>query len=297
MTAPKTDRLRGDLWAVVSASATGGGFIAAKAAMESITTLTFNAYMFFIGSVIILIDASISGKLRETLVVTRRQLFFLFIIAVIFCGSTFCLFTAISLSEPATVSFLSRLELIFIILFAMIFLKERINPAESIGLLLVIAGIIVMRYGASVELSKAVALVTGASVLFGAAEVLIKSQIRWINYRTFIFYRGIFMSAIFLIVGLVFDRITWVTDGKLLLILVAAGFFLPYLGRLGYIKAMKYINISRASIINQSQPFFAAAAALAILGTFPPMKEIVGGLLIVAGVITIKLIEKRRALT
>jgi len=57
---------------------------------------------------------------------------------------------------------------------------------------------------------------------------------------------------------------------------------------------MKSINISRASIIVQSQPFFAAAFALIILGTFPPPKELIGGLLIVAGVITIKLIEKRR---
>jgi len=281
------------LWAVVSASATGGGLIAAKAAMQTINPLSFNTYMFFIGAMIILVDAAVSGKLKQTLTVTGRQLLFLFIIAAIFCGSTFCLFTAVSLTEPATVSFLSRLELVTTVLFAVIFLKERFNPAEISGLLLVVAGIIVMRYGASVELSRAVALVSFAAVLFGAAEVLIKSQIRWINYRTFIFYRGIFMTLIFIAAGLISDSFIWVDDLGLWPILIAAGFFLPYLGRLGYINAMKYVNLSRASIIVQSQPFFAAVTALVILGTFPSLKETAGGILIVAGVILIKLLERR----
>jgi drug/metabolite transporter (DMT)-like permease len=224
----------------------------------------------------------------------RRFLFLSFVISLLFAAATFCLFTAISFSEPATVSFLSRLELIAVLFFAAIFLKERINLAELSGLVLVIAGIVVMRYGASLELSRAVTLVTAASLMIGAAEVLIKSRIDWISYRSFIFYRGVFVTAICLIAGLVTDRIVWVTDGNVILILIIAAILLPYLGRLGYLKAMKHIKISRASIIAQSQPFFAALVALAILGTFPPLKEIVGGLLIVAGVITIKLIEKRR---
>jgi drug/metabolite transporter (DMT)-like permease len=294
MTGPKTDRLRGDFWAVISALATGGGLVIAKSALETINPLTFNAYLFFLGSVVILVDASFSRAIKETIIIRPRQAFFIFVISLLFAAATFCLFTAISFSEPATVSFLSRLELIAVLFFAAIFLKERINLAELSGLVLVIAGIVVMRYGASLELSRAVTLVTAASLMIGAAEVLIKSRIDWISYRSFIFYRGVFVTAICLIAGLVTDRIVWVTDGNVILILIIAAILLPYLGRLGYLKAMKHIKISRASIIAQSQPFFAALVALAILGTFPPLKEIVGGLLIVAGVITIKLIEKRR---
>lgn len=289
-----TDRLRGDLWAIVSALATGGGLVVAKIALETITPLTLNSYVFFLGSVIILVDAALSRKVTETIAIRPSQILFLLAIAVLFAGSTFCLFTAISLSEPATVSFLSRLELVAILFFAAIFLKERVNPAEMSGLVLVVAGIIVMRYGASIELSRAVTLVTFASLLFGAAEVLIKSRINWIGYRSFIFYRGLFMTIIFLIAGNITGQFTWVTDTNLLLTLLGAAILLPYLGRLGYLKAMKYIKVSRASIIVQSQPFFAAVVALAILGTFPPLKEIIGGLLIVAGVVAIKLIEKRR---
>lgn len=292
MNIPRTSRLRGDFWAVVSACSTGGGLVAAKAALRTITPITFNTYVFFLGSVIILIDALISRTVRDTVCISPAKIAFLFLISVLFTGSTFLLFSAVSLTEPATVSFLSRLELVATLIVAAIFLKERIRLSETAGLILVAAGIIVMRYGASVELSRAVTMLVAASVLMGSSEVLVKSRIDWINYRSFIFYRGLFMTIIYLVIGRITDQFIWVTDTRLLVILCICGLFLPYMGRLGYLKAMKHINISRAAIIVQSQPFFAGIGALIILGTLPGLKEIVGGLLIVAGVITIKLIER-----
>ena len=286
-------RLRGDSWAIVSALATGGGFIAAKTALQTLPPITFNSYMFGIGMLAVVVDAVISRKVNVMLRVSRRQLAFLLLVSVLFCGAVFCLHTALVQSEPATVSFLSRIELVSTLLLAAIFLKERISKAEIIGLIIVVTGIVVMRYDASVELSRAVMLITGGSFLFGAGEVLIKSQINWMDYRSLIFYRNLFMSVIFFIVSLFWGKWVWVADGNLMLVLIIAGIVMPYLGRLGYLKAMQNIDISRASIIVQSQPFFAAAAALAILGTFPPFKEVIGGLLIVAGVVTIKLLEKK----
>jgi len=288
-----SQRMRGDLWAILSASATGFGFIAAKIALGTLNPLSLNSYVFSIGALVVLVDAIISGKVREMVIVTWRQLGFLFLVAVMFCMATFCLFTALSLVDPATVSFLSRLELVMTLVIAMIFLKERINPPEFIGLILVLLGIVVMRYGASVELSKAVLLVSIGSVIFAAAETTIKWKIDWVNYRSLILYRNIFMGGIYFAVANATGNFIPATDARLLGMLVIAGIFLPYLGRLGYLKAMKNINLSRASIIVQSQPFFAAAAALVVLGTFPSLKELTGGLLIVTGVLVIKIIERR----
>lgn len=202
-------------------------------------------------------------------------------------------FSALALAEPATVSFLSRLELVSTLIFAAIFLKEKIVKAELWGLLLVGAGIFVMRYGAPLDLSQAVMLVSIGSVLFGTAEVLTKNHIEKIDYRAFMFYRNLFMGVIFTTVGLISGKFVLASGLKLWLLLIISAILLPYLGRLGYLKAMQRINISRASIIVQSQPFFAAIAALIILGTLPPLQEIIGGLLIVAGVVFIKILEKR----
>jgi len=225
------------------------------------------------------------------ILVPPRMLGFYFILALLFSGSTFCLFTAISYTEPATASFLSRLELIATLLLATIFLKEKVTKVELFGLLFVIAGIIVMRYGASLELSRAVLLVSVGAVFVGSAEVAIKARIKRINPRSLIFYRGVFMVVIFLIVGNATEQVHWVGDTRLLLLLGIAAIFLPYIGRFGYLKAMEHINISRASIIVQSQPFFAAGITFMLIGTYPSLKELIGGLLIVTGVVFIKILE------
>ena len=293
MTASPSARFRGDFWAVTSALTTGLGLIAAKAALETINPFTFNTYVFALGIIVILIDAVISGTMTETIAVRPVQLLFLFVVAIFFCGSTLCLYTAVSLTEPATVSFLSRLELVATLLLAGVFLKERVSLAESAGLILVVAGIVVMRYDASVELSRAVVLVAAASLLSGIGEVLLKSRITWISWRSVVLYRNFFMAVIFLAVGTILGEVSRVSDIRMLGLLAVAAILLPYMGRLSYLKAMRNIDISRASIISQSQPFFAAMAALLLLGTFPSLKEIIGGLLIVAGVIAIRLIEMR----
>lgn len=289
----RSPQLAGDLWAIVSALTTAIGLALAKTVLDEIPPLTFNTYVFFFGTPIIFIDAAINRKIKETVVVPARHLGFFAILGVLFSASTLCLFTAISYTEPATVSFLSRLELFMTILMAMIFLKEHISKAEVIGLAFVVIGILVMRYGASIQLSNAIILVSIEAVFTGAAEVAIKARINRIRPRSLIFYRGIVMVSIFLIVGYFTGQFVWVTDLRILLTMAVAGFCLPYAGRMGYLKAMERINISRASIIVQSQPFFTALITLAILGTHPSLRVLIGGLLIVAGVIFIRIIEWR----
>ncbi len=289
----RTNQLRGDIWAIVSAVTTACGMIAAKFVLREINPISFTLWLFGIGSVIILIDAAINRKVKETLRINRQQLLFLFIVALLFAGATFCFFSALKIAQPGTVSFLSRMEMGMIIILAAFFLKERLRWPELVGLVIVALGIFVMRYGASMELSKAIVFISIEAVLIGTAEVLIKSRINWINHRSFIFYRGLFMVGLFFTVASWNNNLMIPKSFENWLILIVAAIFMPYLGRLGYLKAMKDINISRAAIIVQSQPFFATIAALTILGTFPTFKEILGGLIIVGGVVCIKLLERR----
>jgi drug/metabolite transporter (DMT)-like permease len=289
---PVAERIKGDIWAVVSAVTTGGGLIASKVALRTINPLTLNAYAFFFGSMVVLGEAILSGNVTTTFRVTLKQLLFLALLALLFCGSLFCLMSALNLVEPATVSFLSRLELVITLILAGFFLRERISVAETIGLAVVVIGILVMRYGASVALSKAMVLVVISALLSGTGEVMTKARIDWIDLRAFVFYRNMIMTILFIAAGLVSGKLVWVTDGRLVLLTAAVGFFMPYMGRLGYLKAMKYITVSRAVIIVQCQPFLTAALALLILGTLPPVREMAGGLLIVGGIILMRMLEK-----
>jgi drug/metabolite transporter (DMT)-like permease len=212
----------------------------------------------------------------------------------IFASGMFCYMTSLTLVGPATVSFISRLELVVTIVLAGIFLRERLSKWELIGLVIVATGIIIMRYGASFELSRALLLIILGTFFIGSGEVLIKSRIDWIDPRTFVFYRNIWMVIIYAVSSMLMGKSLRVPDNHTVLMIVTAAFFMTYLGRLTYLWTMRNIPVSRAAIIVQSQPFFAGVIALVFLDIFPSMREIVGGICIVAGVIFIRLLDRRK---
>ena len=57
----------------------------------------------------------------------------------------------------------------------------------------------------------------------------------------------------------------------------------PVLARTLYMYALRHIDVSRAALVNQTQPLFVALFSAIALSTLPTRREWVGGILIVAG--------------
>jgi drug/metabolite transporter (DMT)-like permease len=70
----------------------------------------------------------------------------------------------------------------------------------------------------------------------------------------------------------------------LILVTALAG---PFLGRTLYMYSLRNLEISRAALINQSQPLFVAIYSAILLHTLPSRREWTGGLLIVAGALAL----------
>jgi drug/metabolite transporter (DMT)-like permease len=68
-----------------------------------------------------------------------------------------------------------------------------------------------------------------------------------------------------------------------LLLGAAAGLAGPLLARYFLFSSLRHIDLSKAVIINQTQPLWVALIASAALGAVPPTSLIPGGVLIVAG--------------
>jgi hypothetical protein len=63
-------RVKGDLWAIMSAVTTAVGLVAAKTALKSIDTFTFNAYLFAIGAAVTFGEASVSRNIGQAVRIT-----------------------------------------------------------------------------------------------------------------------------------------------------------------------------------------------------------------------------------
>ena len=105
---------------------------------------TDSSVAFAVQSVLILLVSwgvvAYQGNLGEVAKIDRRTWIFLVVAGVITCLSSLFTFQALKLGDASRVSPLERISLVFAIVFAVIFLKERINWQVILGALLMAAG-------------------------------------------------------------------------------------------------------------------------------------------------------------
>lgn len=80
------------------------------------------------------------GNLPDVMRIERRSLIFLILAGILTCISSLLTFRALKLGDASRVSPLERISLIFAIVFAVIFLKEKVNWQIILGATLMAAG-------------------------------------------------------------------------------------------------------------------------------------------------------------
>jgi len=115
-----------------------------KAAIKDVDS----SLVFAIQSILILVVSwsvvAWQGNLPDVTQIERRTWLFLVLAGVITCVSSLLSFYALKLGDASRVSPLERLSLIFAILFAVLFLKERVNWQVILGAALMAVGAILI---------------------------------------------------------------------------------------------------------------------------------------------------------
>ena len=115
-----------------------------KAAIKDVDS----SLVFAVQSVLILVVAwsvvTWQGNLPDVAQIERRTWLFLVLAGIITCVSSLLSFYALKLGDASRVSPLERLSLVFAILFAVLFLKERVNWQVILGAALMAVGAILI---------------------------------------------------------------------------------------------------------------------------------------------------------
>ncbi len=283
-----TSERSGDYYALSCALVCALGNIPAKVALENITPELFQLYFFGFGFLMSAVYLVRPKARQEVFATTSKAFLLILILSLLFSFAIYTFISSLKLIEPATVSFLSRFEVLVTVVFAFIFLKERLRPIEIIGGIITIGGLIILKFKTNMVISQAATLMILSSFFFATAEIIIKKYINLVGTIRFIFWRNFFMIFIFYGILVYHNQPLSLPDNKTLFIIAIASFLLPVMGRLTYIEALKRIKVSRAALITQSMPLFTAIFALLILGTYPTPIEWLGGGLIILGVVVIK---------
>ncbi len=272
-----------------------GTTVVGKWNLAHIQPLVMNGFIFSIATVILAFVTLFSNGFRAAFRQTRQGWFWLAMFTACSWLAIWAFWAGVQKMDPSLAAFINRLEVLIAITLGIIFLGERLNRIETLGAVVSVVGIIVMKMTLRIEYSEGFWLVLIGAILFGVTEFVSKVAVKHVDPVALAFVRNMFLAVMYWIVvlagGISFDGI-----GRVWIGVLALGLLGPVMARMAYLLALKRIELSKVAVISQSQPVFVIIIALLALGQLPSVKEIYGGVLLTAGCLIMILSRQLRGL-
>lgn len=204
------------------------------------------------------------------------------IIAATNIAAAVAFFTSIKILGPSPTAFFSKLDIIFIVILGSIFLKEKLNAKEILGISIAAAGGFVFAFSsehlsANSYLGLIMALAIAVNTLFARIYTQNASVAVLQIYR-------IALTAFFITGFAVLTGSFALPEAKFILLAATGALLSAVIGVGLYYSALKRIKASIAALIRNLDPFLVALYAYPIFHTFPSLREWTGGIIIITGV-------------
>jgi drug/metabolite transporter (DMT)-like permease len=192
-------------------------------------------------------------------------------------------------SGPVTATFLVQFTAVFTILFGVVFFKERFTRLEGAGILVAVVGVFVLAYGnLALEIVSTLVLL-GAALLFASANSLSKVYVGSMNPVALAGGNSMFMFLFIFVYAVLSGRLETSFPPVTLVYAILGSVTGVVLSFILFFKALEVFEVSKTATIRTMEPFLTAVFSFAILALTPTANQLVGGVLIVIGVISLSL--------
>ena len=278
---------------MVSILSVSNVYIFSKAALNMINIIQFGFYWFGMGILwnLLLSNKKVAlSKIRE---IDKRTRWIYVLIGIMEIISTTAFFYAImTIENPSVASFLGNLTPVFVTILGIVILKEKFNFLEITGAFLTLAGAFIISYKGNLTLESMFLPGTGyvliSSIVYSIATIIVKKNIDKMSPALLSLNRLVFIFA--------FATILMIATGQSFsippkaLYLIAIGSLLgPFLAANAGYNALKYIEVSKKSILGSARSFIVMLEAYLYFGTLPKQYQIIGGIITVAGVLLVSM--------
>lgn len=219
---------------------------------------------------------------------TRKDYRTLLYIGLIEIVATTSFYAAIAVSpNPAVPSFLRNLEYLFVTVFGLALLGERFGKVALAGAILTLSGAFII----SLRITSAGSFFTASSGLmllstsfYAVRTITAKKHIREIRPVVLAISRAVFL-LLFALVFMIAERQTFKIPTHAFLYILSGSFVGPFLTSIFQYSALRFIEASRAAIVQSTTGLFVLVGAFLIFGNFPSPVQIFGGLVTMGGVV------------
>jgi drug/metabolite transporter (DMT)-like permease len=288
-----TNTTKGYFFAFISVIATSNVYIFSKAALNESSLIQFGVYWFALGFIWNLIFTVYRKKLPAIAQFNGEHYLLLFILGLLEMAGTFLFFLAIyTIPNPAVVSFIGNVNPVFVTVLGFIFLRERFNKWELIGIMLALIGAFTISYTGNTEF-KAI-FIDGteymllSGLIYSFSTILAKKNVEKLGPSIMALSRTFQLLLYSLVAIILVGESLSISKMAFWNIFIGSGLG-PFLSSLAAYQSMKYLEASRISILGSSKGLFVMFGAFLYFNTLPEKHQIIGGLISITGVLLITL--------
>jgi len=286
------DKTKGYILTLIAVLAMSNVFIFSKAALQELKLPQFGFYWFLTGLILMLFLALQQKSFLKLKELYKRDFLLLLLFGLIEIASTTFFFKAINtMPNPGIVAFMGNLTPVFLLILGFIILKERFNKMEIFGILLTLTAAFLLSYNPKwinwndmfVEGSLFVLLF---ALLGAVSAVLMKLNVFKFSPILLSLNRILFLF-IFSFIALKIQNLSFEISTTALKNVLIGAFLGPFITATVGLYAIKYIEVSRKSILSSTKGLFVLIGSYLYLHKAPTDIQIIGGILSIIGVILI----------
>lgn len=284
-----SDTLRGSIYGILAASTWGGVYVVSDVVLATIPPFTLLNIRLFLGLIVLL-----------ALLRTRKGLVYpqgldrwkMLLVGVVGFGlSLGAQFVGTDLSTAVNGALITTASPAFILLFAPLILKEKVNLLVVASVALAILGVIIIidprnaDFGSSTFAGDMV--LTVAALTWGLYSVLV----RWVskNYDTLIITSIAFVGGMLVTLPIATWELSQKPIGEINLLIILGVLYLGVISTAGAMwwwnRAFALVDASSASLFFFAQPLVGSILSVWLLGQEFTVNLAIGSVLIVAGVL------------
>lgn len=278
-------------WLVISIISWGSSFVAVKIGLDGLNPYELASYRFTVAS-IALIPIALLNKFKFP----KWKDFKLILALAIFGVYAYHIslnYATLNFS-PNSVSFISNSSPIFITIFAIIFLNEKVKLLGWIGLILSMIGVYAITIsGATFELSTDLVALLLIPIFWGAFFILQKPLLGKLKPLEIMSYSIWIGTILFLLTSHSFIFKLAEIPKTTHIAVIYLGIFPTVIAYLSWSIVLSRITVSRASSFSYLVPIVTIIVSIFLINEKPSLSLIIGGIFILLGVYFVNASEKK----
>ncbi len=286
--------LRGYIFLVGTAFFTALSYVFGKAVNKDLNPETVTFFWFF-GAFFFSIFAVMLIPSQRTELRYLRNYVTIFVLSSIVTaiGAALWIFSLRTIGPPLT-SFLMKSQTLFSLLLGIMFLGERLNKGETIGIMLTIASGVIVAYQEEGYLILGTFMALLSAFFYSLLSFLVKKIAQDLNMLTVANLRALGVAIVVLVYLIITERFQ-VPGLRDLVFMAFGGLTGAYIAKASQFQSIKLLDVSRSTAVMPLESLFVVLFSYFIFHDLPSVIKLIGGAGIVMGVVFLVIFRGEKA--